>query len=119
MGALTAVVIAVPLVAGGVGVGCWLGRMLRRAEAIAGHAESERAWLDFSRREGIPHGACMTRAWTIGEEFYCRCGVREVVRKGEAPPTCQGVSCVGAEHEARVMRSVAAPWPDEREGEAA
>lgn len=106
-----AVVLAALLVVSGLFVNA-LAQM-RRAERIAGHAESERAWLDFSRREGIPHGAAASCAWRIGEEFYCRCGRREVVRKGEPPPMCEGVSCVGAEHEARVMRSVAVPWPDE------
>lgn len=109
-----AVLLAGALAVAGVLLGVWLGRRdMERAERIAGHAESERAWLDFSRREGIPHGAAASKAWAIGEEFYCRCGCREVVRKGSPPPSCDGVSCVGAEHEARVMRSVAAPWPDE------
>lgn len=90
-------------------VGGWLGARLRRVERAAEHAESERAWSEFSRQLGIPFGAAASRAWAKGEEFYCRCGRREVVAKGEPPPTCQGVSCVGLEHPTRVMHGVTGP----------
>lgn len=101
-----AVVLAALLVVSGLFVNA-LAQM-RRAERIAGYAESERAWLDFRQRVGVPLKAPASQAWALGEEFACPCGRREVVRKGEAPPTCQGVSCVGAEHEACAMRPVAA-----------
>lgn len=91
------------LTGGGLAAGTWLGAQLRRAERFAEHAESERAWTVFGG--GLPHALIPDS----GEEFYCRCGRREVVAKGSLPPTCWGVSCVGSEHPPRVMRGVEGP----------
>jgi hypothetical protein len=96
------------VLAGG-GVGAWFGVRALRVRRVLEHAESELAWSEFSRRLGLPFGAAASLAWAEGNEFYCRCGRREVGRKGDPPPTCQGVSCIGTEHEPRVMRSAAEP----------
>lgn len=72
-----------------------LGVRLRRVERRAVHSERERAWTEYGRSDGV--------------EFYCRCGRRVVVEHGAPPPTCDGVSCVGTEHEPRVMRIEARP----------
>lgn len=101
--------LASALAGGGLVAGAWLGARLSRVERAAEHSESERAWSEFSRRLGIPFGAAQSRAWSEGEEFYCSCGRREVVRKGDPPPTCEGSSCVGGEHDPKVMRGAAGP----------
>lgn len=96
----TAWPLAGALVVVGILAGVRLGVLLRRAERLAEHSEQERAWTEYQGSRAMP---------IAGVEFYCRCGRREVVPAGSPPPTCEGVSCVGTEHEPRIMHDEARP----------
>lgn len=115
---MTVATLVVGALGGGVLVGWPLAVSARRWRLFAEHAESERAWAAFARRltqneaspvEEMPWGARRARAWEMGTEFCCSCGRREVTYRGDPPPTCEGVSCVGSEHELRLMRDVSGP----------
>lgn len=112
------VVVLVTALVVGLAVGWPLARAARRARRLAEWAESERAWAAFAARlttdevhpiEEEPWGARAARAWEMGAEFYCACGRRAVTYRGEPPPTCEGVSCIGAEHPLRVMHPAGEP----------
>jgi hypothetical protein len=94
---------------GGVWVGWPLAVSARRWRRFAEHAESERAWAAFARRRDGAGVSAADEAWRAGTEFCCSCGRREVTYRGDPPPTCGGVSCIGSEHELRLMRDVSGP----------
>lgn len=111
-----AAVVVVGALVGGALVGWPLAASAARAWRLVRHAESERAWCEFAARltdDARPAdeswSARRSRAWETGTEYYCSCGRRSVTYSGEPPPTCAGVSCVGLEHELRVMREAAGP----------
>lgn len=82
--------------------GMAVARRDRRLRRLAEHSERERAWTEYARRQG-------QRLGPAGVEYACRCGRREVVVEGALPPTCKGVSCIGTDHEPRVMHGEAGP----------
>jgi hypothetical protein len=82
--------------------GMAVARRDRRLRRFAEHSERERAWTAFRARRDAPISGA-------GVEYACRCGHREVVAEGALPPTCAGVSCIGTEHEPRVMHGEEGP----------
>lgn len=82
--------------------GTAVARRIGWLRRLAEHSERERAWTAFRARRDAPISGA-------GVEYACRCGRREVVPEGALPPTCEGISCIGTDHEPRVMHGEAGP----------